>query len=177
MKIRLVRALSLLVILSLLFPTPVTFAQAKPEKAPAPKTQKGSKAAPASAPAKTEAKAPLDGYDAFVEATMKDWKTQGVAIAIVKDDKVIYAKGFGQRNVKQSLPVTPDTLFAIGSTTKAFTAAAVGILVDEGKVEWDKPVRAYLPGFKMQDDYVSEDRKSTRLNSSHIQKSRMPSSA
>lgn len=108
------------------------------------------------APLQSALSDPLDGLDAFVESLLKDWKVTGAAVAIVKDDKLIYSRGFAMRNVKQNLPATPKTLFAIGSTTKAFTAAALGLLVDEGKLEWDKPVRHYLPAFKMHDDYVTE---------------------
>ncbi|MFQ6032023.1 MAG: serine hydrolase domain-containing protein, partial [Candidatus Zixiibacteriota bacterium] len=87
---------------------------------------------------------------------MKEWKVPGLAISIVKEDKVIYTKGFGFRDVKKGLKVTPHTLFAIGSCTKAFTAVAMGFLVDEGKLDWDKPVREYLPSFKLKDPFASE---------------------
>lgn len=114
-------------------------------------------------PAKSVAKAleapkkdPLAGFDEWVEAIRKEWKIPGVAIAIVKDGEVVLAKGYGLRNVKENLPVTSDTLFAIGSNTKAFTAAGLAILVDEGKLDWDKPIREYIPSFKMWDDYVTE---------------------
>jgi len=112
-------------------------------------------AAPA-APQTAAAKDPLAGLDQFVETLRADWKVPGVGIAIVKGDQVIFAKGFGERDVERKLPATADTLFAIGSCTKAFTATAVGMLVHEGKVDWDKPLRTYLPSFKMYDDYVTE---------------------
>jgi CubicO group peptidase (beta-lactamase class C family) len=98
----------------------------------------------------------LNGLDGFVDQVMKDWHVPGLAVAIVKDGKVVYAKGFGHRDVKKGLKVTPDTLFAIGSCSKAFTATALGILVDEGKLDWDKPVRDYLPDFRLQDGYATE---------------------
>jgi CubicO group peptidase (beta-lactamase class C family) len=88
---------------------------------------------------------------------MDEWKVPGLSIAIVKDKEVILSQGFGLRSRKDNLEVTPETLFAIGSCTKAFTAASMGILVDEGKVEWDKPVREYLSDFKMHDPYVTEN--------------------
>lgn len=97
----------------------------------------------------------LNGLDGFVEQVMKDWKVPGVAVAIVKDGQVVYAKGFGLRDVKKGLKVTPDTLFAIGSCSKAFTATALAILVDEGKLDWDKPVRDYLPDFRLHDSYAT----------------------
>jgi CubicO group peptidase (beta-lactamase class C family) len=97
----------------------------------------------------------LNGFDGFVEQVMKDWKAPGIAVAVVKDGKVVYAQGYGYRDVKRGLKVTPDTLFAIGSCSKAFTAAALGILVDEKKLEWDNPVRTYLPELMFYDDYIT----------------------
>lgn len=98
----------------------------------------------------------LHGFEPFVETVMKDWEVPGLAVAIVKDNKVVYTKGFGYRDVEKKLPVTSDTLFAIGSCTKAFTATALGMLVDEKKLDWDKPVKNYVPNFKMYDDYVTK---------------------
>ena len=98
----------------------------------------------------------LQDFDAFIQATMQDWKLPGLAIAIVKDGEVVYSQGFGKRNVAQNLDVTPQTLFAIGSCSKAFTATAMGILVDEGKLDWDTPVRSYLPTFKLHDPVATE---------------------
>jgi CubicO group peptidase (beta-lactamase class C family) len=105
---------------------------------------------------KDEKKPNLKGFNEFVTRGMAEWKVPGMAVSIVKDGKVIFAEGFGFRDVKQNLKVTPHTLFAIGSCTKAFTATAVGILADEGNVDWDKPVRTYLPAFKLQDVVASE---------------------
>ncbi len=98
----------------------------------------------------------LDRLRVVVDSLRKVWKVPGTALGIIKDDKVILSEGFGQRGVKDNLPVTPQTLFAIGSCTKAFTTAALGILVDEGKLEWDKPVKQYLPTFKMYDDFATQ---------------------
>ncbi len=100
------------------------------------------------------AQAPAD-IDTFVGAAMKAFDIPGLALAIVKDGKVVYAKGYGVRRIDDPAPVTTRTLFAIASNTKAFTAAAVGILVDEGKVEWDGAVSKYLPDFRVADPYVS----------------------
>jgi len=105
---------------------------------------------------KVAKKPDLKGFPEQVTKLISDWKVPGLAISIVKDGKIIFAEGFGYRDVKQNLKVTPHTLFAIGSCTKAFTATAMGMLVDEGKVEWDKPVRDYLPTFKLQDVVASE---------------------
>ncbi|NIM89459.1 MAG: serine hydrolase [Candidatus Aminicenantes bacterium] len=96
------------------------------------------------------------GFDKFVAETMEEWKVPGLAIAVVKDGKVIQSKGYGFRDVEKKLTVTPKTLFAIGSCTKAFTATTMGILVDEGKLDWDKPLREYLPAFKLEDSFASE---------------------
>ena len=98
----------------------------------------------------------LKGYSEFVRQMMKHWKVPGCAIGIVKGGKVVMLQGFGQRDVKNKLPVTSKTLFAIGSCTKAFTTMAMGILVDEGKLAWDKPVRDYLPDFKLSDSTITE---------------------
>src|SRR5436190_14910917 len=99
---------------------------------------------------------PLDGFDAFVSDVLKEWNVPGMAIGIVQSNKTIYAKGFGYRDLKQKLPVTTNTLFAIGSTTKAFTCVVLGTLVDEGKLDWDKPIRNYIPEFRLQDPHATE---------------------
>jgi CubicO group peptidase (beta-lactamase class C family) len=98
----------------------------------------------------------LDGFDAFANQELRDWKCDGFAIAIVQDGKVILSKGYGLRDVKKNLPVTEKTLFAIGSATKSFTVTSLGVLVDRGKLDWDKPVRDYLPDFKMWDPFATE---------------------
>jgi CubicO group peptidase (beta-lactamase class C family) len=98
-----------------------------------------------------------------VKATMPDWHVPGLALAVVKDGKVVMAEGFGVRDVKSNTPVTADTLFAIGSSTKAFTAALMGIAVDEGKIKWDEPVRTYLPDFKLEDLFATEHMTPTDL--------------
>ncbi len=96
------------------------------------------------------------GLREYVTASMKDWKVPGLAMAIVKDGQVVFSEGFGLRDVKNNLPVTSHTLFAIGSSTKAFTTMLMGMLVDDGKLDWDKPVRNYIPSFKMKDQFASE---------------------
>ena len=99
---------------------------------------------------------PLAGFDSFVNQAIHDWEVPGLAIAVVKNGKVILAQGFGLRDVDKKLPVTPKTLFAIGSCTKAFTTFLMGTLVDEGKLDWDKPVRTYIPEFRLHDRVASE---------------------
>src|SRR5579859_2064747 len=111
---------------------------------------------PVALPAENATSDPLAGFDEFVAQVMKDWKVPGVAVAIVKDGRVILAKGYGERDTQKHLPVTPQTLFAIGSITKSFTVSAMGMLVDEGKLDWDQPVREYLPEFKIYDPVASE---------------------
>jgi CubicO group peptidase (beta-lactamase class C family) len=102
------------------------------------------------------AAANLDGLDPFVEESMRAWKVPGVAIAVVQDGRIILSKGYGQRDVKNTKPVTPGTLFAIGSASKSFTVTVLGTLVDAGQIEWDKPVRTYLPDFRMFDETTTE---------------------
>jgi CubicO group peptidase (beta-lactamase class C family) len=98
----------------------------------------------------------LDGLDAFVDEQLKEWKVPGVALVVVQDGKVILSKGYGMRNLKERLPVTPQTLFAIGSSTKAITAFTLLQLVDDGKLDLDKPVRDYLPDFRLHDPAATE---------------------
>jgi CubicO group peptidase (beta-lactamase class C family) len=99
----------------------------------------------------------LNGFDDYVRKAMKEWEVPGVAIAIVKDDQIVLARGYGVREVGEAALVDEQTLFAIGSSSKAFTAASIAILVDQGKVKWDDPVTKYLPGFEMYDPYVTRE--------------------
>ena len=92
---------------------------------------------------------PLRGLDAYAEQAMRDWNVPGMALAVVKDDSVVYMRGFGVRELGRPEPVDAHTSFAIASTTKAFTATAVAMLVDEGKVRWDDPVSRHVPGFSI----------------------------
>lgn len=102
-------------------------------------------------------KAPLSGLDGYIETAMKAWEVPGLAIAVVKDDSVIFAQGFGVRELGKPGAVDANTLFAIASTSKAFTAAALGMLVDQGEVSWDDPVTKHLPGFEVADPYVTRE--------------------
>jgi CubicO group peptidase (beta-lactamase class C family) len=102
-------------------------------------------------------KAILKSLEQYAEKGMKDWGTPGMAMAIVRGDEIIYKKGFGVRKAGGDEPVTPDTLFQIGSTSKAFTVALVAMLVDEGKVKWDDRVVDHLPGFRMYDPWVTRE--------------------
>ena len=96
-------------------------------------------------------------FDAYVTRAVKDWGAVGLAVAVVKDGQLVFAKGYGVRELGKPDQVDANTLFAIGSTTKAFTAAALGMLVDEGKVRWDDPVSKYLPDFQVGDAYLTRN--------------------
>jgi CubicO group peptidase (beta-lactamase class C family) len=107
------------------------------------------------APARAE---PLDAaVDALVKKSLETWRVPGVAVAIVRDGEVIYLKGHGVRALDADDPVTPDTLFPIGSCTKAFTTTAMAILVDEGKMAWDDHVRKHLSYFHLGDPLADHD--------------------
>lgn len=95
--------------------------------------------------------------DAVMEDALKYWQTPGAAVLVVRDGQVAYLKGFGVRDTKTGQPVTPDTVFAIGSTTKAFTTAAMAMLVDQEKMKWDDPVTNHLPSFRLADPLASEN--------------------
>jgi CubicO group peptidase (beta-lactamase class C family) len=99
---------------------------------------------------------PYRGLDQYVRKSLEEWHVPGAAIAIVRNDSVIYAKGYGVREIGKPEPVDAKTIFAIGSNTKAFTAAALEMLVDEGKVNLDAPVASYIPGFRLADPIASE---------------------
>lgn len=94
--------------------------------------------------------------DAYIAQGIKDWNLPGLSIVIVKDDQVVYLKGFGSRSIDQAGTVDADTLFGMMSTTKALTSLSLAMLVDEGKVGWDDPVTKYLPWFRMPEPYVTE---------------------
>jgi CubicO group peptidase (beta-lactamase class C family) len=110
----------------------------------------------ADAPTPEAAKKSLVGFDSWVNEAIHAWEVPGLAIAVVKNGEVILAEGYGLRDVDKKLPVTPQTLFAIGSCTKAFTTFLMGTLVDQGKLDWDKPVRTYIPELRLHDRVASE---------------------
>ena len=97
----------------------------------------------------------VDSLDTFINQLIKDFDVPGLSIGIVKDNSVIYSKGFGTKEIKTGNAVNKNTLFAIGSISKSFTALSLGILVDEGKINWDDKVVNYLPYFEMYDPYVT----------------------
>src|SRR2546422_611302 len=100
---------------------------------------------------------PIQDLDSYVATAMGAFEVPGLSVAVVKNGEVVLAKGYGVRRVGDSTPVDANTLFAIGSNTKAFTAAALGILVDEGKIAWDDPVIKHLTWFQMYDPYVTRE--------------------
>ena len=101
--------------------------------------------------------APLAGLDEYVTKALKDWGVPGVAVAVIKDDRVVLAKGYGVRELGKPEPVDERTLFAIGSSSKAFTAASIAMLVDDKKIKWDDAATQYLPGFQLYDPYVTRE--------------------
>ena len=107
------------------------------------------------APAVQGQQGSLAGLDPYIRDAMRDWEIPGLAIAVVRNDSVIFARGYGERAVGSGEPVDEHTLFAIASTTKAFTVAALGTLVDEGVLHWDDRVIDHLPGFRLRDPYVT----------------------
>ena len=94
--------------------------------------------------------------DTLVARSMKAFDVPGIAVAVIKDGKVIHSKGYGVRSLRTGQPTDENTLFGIASNSKAFTAAALGILVDEGKLTWDDKVRDIIPEFKLYDPWVTE---------------------
>lgn len=107
--------------------------------------------------ATTSAASGLKGLDEFVGRVIKTFEVPGVAVAVVKDGKVVVAKGYGVRKLGDPTSVDARTLFGIASNTKVFTAAALGLLVEEGKIRWDAPVIRYLPWFQMYDPFVTRE--------------------
>jgi CubicO group peptidase (beta-lactamase class C family) len=95
--------------------------------------------------------------DAYAAKAAKDWKVPGLAIAVIKDGKVVLSKGYGVRQLGRSEPVDEHTLFAIGSTTKSMTSALIGMLVDEKKLAWDDPVVQHLPSFQLKNPAVTRE--------------------
>jgi CubicO group peptidase (beta-lactamase class C family) len=95
--------------------------------------------------------------DSLVERSRRAFDVPGIAVCVIKDGKVIHSKGYGVRSLRTGQPVDENTLYGIASNSKAFTTAALGMLVDEGKLSWDDKVRKYIPEFKLFDPYVTEE--------------------
>src|SRR5919106_1759796 len=94
------------------------------------------------------------GFDPYVAAGLATFSTPGAAIAVVKDGRVLLAKGYGRRRLGEPAAVDEHTLFQIASNTKAFTTAALAMLVDQERLAWDDPVTKHLPWFQLSDPYV-----------------------
>ncbi len=98
----------------------------------------------------------LRGFAEEVEKIRKEWQVPGMAVVVVKGDQILYAQGHGLRDIEHQLPMTADTLLPIGSSSKSFTTAMIAALVEEGKLDWNKPIKTWLPNFKMQDSFVAD---------------------
>ena len=97
----------------------------------------------------------LAGIDAVIERALQTYQVPGASVAVMVGDEVVHVKGYGFRDVEKKLPVTPETQMPIASITKQFTVAALGTLVRQGKLDWDKPVREYLPDFRLHNEYAT----------------------
>jgi CubicO group peptidase (beta-lactamase class C family) len=97
----------------------------------------------------------FDKLDKYIEKEYKEWQIPGMAIAVVKDGKVVFSKGYGYRDLENKKRVDKNTAFAIASNSKAFTTTALAMMVDQGKINWDDKVVDYLPWFKSYDHYVT----------------------
>ena len=99
----------------------------------------------------------LGDFDAYMAQTLKDWNTPGIGVGVVVNDKLVFAKGYGYRDYGKKLPFTPTTLQAIASNSKLFTAVAAGMLVEEGKLTWDKPIREAVPSIQFYNDQLNSN--------------------
>lgn len=95
--------------------------------------------------------------DGIIKEGMTDWKIPGLAVVVVKDGKTVFKKTYGVKSIQTKDPVTSETLFAMASTTKAMVAMSLGILVDEGKLNWNDKVLEHLPDFQLSDSYITAD--------------------
>ncbi len=98
-----------------------------------------------------------ENFDAWIESGRIDWKIPGMAVGIVKNGEVIYAKGFGEKQLGNGEKVDANTIFSIASVSKNITAAALGILVDEGKINWDDKITKHIPWFQLKDRWVTQE--------------------
>jgi CubicO group peptidase (beta-lactamase class C family) len=110
----------------------------------------------ATRPAQARAQEPFPGLDAYITKAVAMWKVPGLSVAIVRNDSVLYAKGFGVLAAGSTTPVNEKTLFEIGSSSKAFTATVAAMLVGDGKMRWDERLTTYLPDFRMYDAVANE---------------------
>jgi CubicO group peptidase (beta-lactamase class C family) len=108
-----------------------------------------------------------DDFDEYITSGMAAWKIPGLSLVIVKDGEVVHAKGYGFLEAGKPEEVNQDTIFAIGSTSKAFTAAAIGTLVDQKKIRWDDRVVDHWPEFKLSDPWVTNEIRVSDLLANH----------
>jgi CubicO group peptidase (beta-lactamase class C family) len=101
----------------------------------------------------------IQEFDTYAENARQAWKSPGLAVAIIKDNKIIFSKGYGVRELGKPEVVDRQTLFLCASTTKVMTAVCMGMLVDEGKIKWDDAVVKHLPDFQLYDPYVTRELK------------------
>ena len=97
----------------------------------------------------------LRGIDVTINKILKDWNVPGCGVGIVVKDKLVFAKGYGYRDIEKKQPITPNTLFQIASNTKLFTATAIGFLVEEDKLDWDKPIKTSIPQIEFYNDELN----------------------
>jgi len=103
----------------------------------------------------TSVTAKLVGFDAYMTQVMRDWNVPGIGVGVVVKNKLVFARGYGYRDYGNKLPFTPTTVVPIASNTKLFTVMAMGLLVDEGKIDWDKPVRQFVPSVQFYNDELN----------------------
>ena len=99
----------------------------------------------------------LAGFDKEMEKNLKDWNMPGVGVGVVKNGKLVFVKGYGYRDYDKKLPITENTLFQIASNTKLFTSTSIGFLVNEGKLDWDKPVKTFVPSIQFYNNELNNN--------------------
>lgn len=104
----------------------------------------------------SKARQVMETFGDLVEEALRTFEVPGLAMAVVKNDEVVFSRGFGYRDLGNRLPMTSDTLLAIGSSSKAFTVFTLGTLADRGLLEWDRPVRHYISWFRLHDPFMGE---------------------
>ena len=132
------------------------------------------------APALAASAEPIAGLDAYIQKALVDWRTPGLTLAVVKDDRVVLTRGYGVRKLGAREMVDDRTIFALGSTSKAFAAATVALLVDEERLQWEDRVKIYLPWLELQDPWVTNavtvrDLLAHRVGTSYIDEERLRS--
>ena len=109
-------------------------------------------AQPPVAQSQIDVDARLKGFDDYMAQVLKDWNAPGIGVGIVVKDKLVFAKGYGFRDYGNKVPYTPTTTQPIASNSKLFTAVASGLLVEEGKLRWDEPIKRFVPCIRFYND-------------------------